>query len=47
MREVTQVRAVITGRLLVSQVDMLRLVVGLESSMFFLATLSSRLLSGT
>ena len=37
----------LTGRLLVSTVDMLRLVVGLESSTFFFATLSSRLFGGT
>lgn len=37
----------LTGRLFVSRVDMLRRVVGLESSTFFFATLSSRLLGGT
>lgn len=40
-------RAQLTGRLLVSKVDMLRRVAGLVSSTFFFATLSSRLLGGT
>lgn len=37
----------LTGRLLVSSVDMLRRGAGLESSTFFLATLNSRLFGGT
>lgn len=37
----------LTGRLLVSNVDMLRRVAGLESSTFFLAALNSRLFGGT
>lgn len=37
----------LTGRLLVSKVDMLRRVVGLESRTFFFTTLSSLLFGGT
>lgn len=37
----------LTGRLLLSNVDMLRRVEGLESSTFFLAALNSRLFGGT